>query len=109
VNLAVRHHQVAMELRQRLTDAVERLGAEAAEELRPRLPRRTGALQQSVYFTVEREHTAVTLRIGASAPHALSVELGTAHTSPQPVFYPHAQELRQELPRRLAEHYGGEL
>lgn len=60
------------------------------EEARALCPRDTGELQASIHVRM----TADCGEVAANAPHAVLLELGTAHSAAQPFLYP-AMQLRK--------------
>jgi len=72
-----------------VTERLEQLGDMVAERARQRVPVDTGELRNSIDTeTVTGKGGAPEVRVVASAPHAMYVELGTERSRPRPFLRP---------------------
>lgn len=95
--------QVQSALDQAMQDAMDATAEAAKEAARERCPVDTGLLKSSIYAQVDaRGGTARrTLTVGADAPYAVYVELGTDRAPAQPFLRPAIDAEAPKLTERL--------
>lgn len=93
--------EVVQELLTAIEDAFNNLSNDALQYMMSITPEDTGRLKNSVYALVTIEGTRIKISIGAGAPYAIYVELGTRFTAAQPYIRPTFDYVIQQLPQLL--------
>lgn len=90
--------QLVEVLTQGLVDAINNVGDDALNYMKSVVPVDTGALRDSCYAQVSVDNGRLKLEIGATAPYAIYVELGTYKMAAQPYIRPTFDYLIRLLP-----------
>lgn len=84
------------ELHEKLEEALIECGELAKEYAKQRCPVRTGALRNSIDYSVENASTEGSVKIVAGMPYWKYVEFGTSKMKAQPYLKPSIAEHKEE-------------